>query len=203
MVDGSPKWSRRAPTVVLLQEQSSLGLCHVHLRDRIHARVRTTSLDHQLAAGASPESSVPIALHAARLCRPKERRSLAASLREVAAAARGSRRTRAPINRESIRLASGRARNAGRTARIQRANRRQRRRQSPHAARRRGRSALPSNHSGAPATRAGVGPGCLRRTRLTVRDERDPDYVSTSSRAARMARRRASTSVVLWSSVNT
>lgn len=105
MVDGSPKWSRRAPTVVLLQEQSSLGLCHVHLRDRIHARVRTTSLDHQLAEGASPESSVPIALHAARLCRPKERRSLAASLREVAAAARGSRRTRAPINRESIRLA--------------------------------------------------------------------------------------------------
>ena len=105
MVDSTSNRSRRAPTVVLLEERSALGLCHVHLRDRIHARVRTTSLDHQLAAGASPESSVPIALHAARLYRPKERRSLAASLREVAGAARGARRTRAPINRESVQLA--------------------------------------------------------------------------------------------------
>jgi hypothetical protein len=105
MVDSTPNPSRRAPTVVVLEEQNSLGLCHVHLRDRIHTLLRSASLDHQLAAGASPESSVPIALHAARLYRPKQRRRLAASLREVAAAARGSRRTRAPINRESIRLA--------------------------------------------------------------------------------------------------
>jgi hypothetical protein len=91
--------------VVLLEEQSGLGLCHVHLGDRIVARLRATNLDHQLASGTSPESSVPIALHAARLSRPKQSRRLAASLREVAAAARGARRTRAPINRESVRLA--------------------------------------------------------------------------------------------------
>lgn len=91
--------------MVLLQEQNALGLCHVHRRDRILARLRATSLDHQLAAGTSPESSVQIALHAARLCRPEHRRRLAASLRAVAAAARGTRRTRAPINRKSVRLA--------------------------------------------------------------------------------------------------
>jgi hypothetical protein len=105
MLSSTSNPSRRAPTVVLLEEQNSLGLCHVHLRDRIRALLRTARLDHQLAAGASPESSVPLALHAARLYRERQRRRLAASLREVAAAARGSRRTRAPINRESVRLA--------------------------------------------------------------------------------------------------
>jgi hypothetical protein len=105
MLDSTPNPSRRAPTVVLLEEQNSLGLRHVHLRDRIRTLLRTASLDRQLAAGASPESSVPLALHAARLYREQQRRHLAASLREVAAAARGARRTRAPINRESVRLA--------------------------------------------------------------------------------------------------
>jgi hypothetical protein len=105
MLDSTSDSSRRAPTVVLLEERNSLGLCHVHLRDRVRTLLRAASLDRQLAAGASPESTVPLALHAARLYREQQRRRLAASLREVAAAARGARRTRAPINRESVRLA--------------------------------------------------------------------------------------------------
>jgi hypothetical protein len=90
---------------VLLEEHSKLGLRPVHLRDRIRARLRTMALDEQLAAGTSPESNVLLALHAARLCQPNQRRRLAGGLRTVARAAQEARRTKAPINREGVRLA--------------------------------------------------------------------------------------------------
>ncbi len=97
--------TQRASAVVLIEEQCSLGLRRVRLRDRVRARLRTTSLDEQLAAGASPESDVFLAVHAARVYRQDQRRRLAADLRAVASAAQGSRRTKAPIDRQSIRLA--------------------------------------------------------------------------------------------------
>jgi hypothetical protein len=65
------------------------------------------SLDEQLGAGTSPESNVLLALHAARLSQPNQRRRLAAGLRAVALAAQRPRRTKAPINREGVRLVLG------------------------------------------------------------------------------------------------
>jgi hypothetical protein len=99
----SPHSSPRVPTVVLLEKESSLGLCRVRLSDRFLARLRTASLDRQLAGGTSPDSDVLLALHAARLYRPAQRRRLAAGIRALSSAASGSRRTRAPIDRQSIR----------------------------------------------------------------------------------------------------
>jgi hypothetical protein len=92
---------------VLLEEHSALGLRHVHRGDRIRARLRAMSLDEQLAAGSSPESNVLLALHAARLSQPNQRRRLAASLRAVALAAQRPRRTKAPIDREGVRFVLG------------------------------------------------------------------------------------------------
>jgi hypothetical protein len=107
MAAGSLTRTRRAPVVVLLEEHSALGLHQVHLRDRIRARLRTMSLDEQLAAGTSPESNVLLAVHAARLSQPNQRRRLADSLRAVAHTAEQPRRTKAPINRQGVRLVLG------------------------------------------------------------------------------------------------
>jgi hypothetical protein len=107
MTGASLTRTQRAPAVVLLEEHNALGLRPVHVRDRILARVRTMSLDEQLAAGTSPESHVLLALHATRLCQPDQRRRLADSLRAVALAAQQSRRTRVPIDREGVRLVLG------------------------------------------------------------------------------------------------
>jgi hypothetical protein len=104
-VNDSPNRSQKAPVVVLIDERNSLGLRHVRLRDRIKARIRATTLDEQLASGASPESNVLLALHAERLYRQDQRRRLAASLRAVASAAQGSRRMKAPIDRKGVQLA--------------------------------------------------------------------------------------------------
>jgi hypothetical protein len=104
-VNEGPNRSPKASVVVLIDGQNSLGLRHVRLRDRVKARLRTTTLDEQLAAGTSPESNILLALHAARLYRQDQRRHLAASLRAVASAAQGSRRTKAPIDRKGVRLA--------------------------------------------------------------------------------------------------
>src|ERR1700722_12052408 len=107
MTDESTSGTPRAPAVVLLEEDSALGLKRVHLRDRIRARLRTMRLDQELAAGSSPESNMLLALHAARLSQPSQRQRLAGNVRAVAAAAQRSRRTKAPIDREGIRLALG------------------------------------------------------------------------------------------------
>ena len=103
-------WSRltgseETPTAVLVENSRSLGLQQVRLRDRVGARMRTTRLDEQLADGVSPESNVVLALHAARLCREDQQHQLAVSLRRVAEAARGGRRTRVLIDRDGVRLA--------------------------------------------------------------------------------------------------
>ena len=80
--------------IVVLEHDAGLGLRRVRLRDRLLARLRAASLDAELAAGASPESSVVLALHAGHLCRPSQRRLLARSLTRVVAAADGPARSR-------------------------------------------------------------------------------------------------------------
>jgi hypothetical protein len=87
------------PKIVVLDLGAGLGLRRVRVRDRLVARIRRPALDRELAAGASPESSVALAVHARYLCRPEQRRLLARSLTEIGAASRApaARRLRAPI----------------------------------------------------------------------------------------------------------
>jgi hypothetical protein len=93
-----------APTIVVLEQGASLGLRRVRLWDRMQARLRTSALDEQLAAGASPESGVALALHAGHLCRPQQRHLLARSLTEIAAFCEGPTRPRlkAPVCRHAV-----------------------------------------------------------------------------------------------------
>jgi hypothetical protein len=85
--------------IVVLQEGAGLGLRRVRWWDRLVARVRSSALDHELAAGASPESTVPLAVHAGRLCDPAQRRLLARSLTRIVAASAAPVRSRlkAPV----------------------------------------------------------------------------------------------------------
>jgi hypothetical protein len=91
--------------IVLVQRKAQLGLARVRLHDRVVARLRAGSLDRALAAGASPESSVPLALHAGQLCGQGERRSLARSLTRIAELARspGSPRAQVPVSSPAVR----------------------------------------------------------------------------------------------------
>jgi hypothetical protein len=86
-------------TIVVLDLGAGLGLQRVRVRDRLVARIRRPALDRELAAGASPESSVALAVHARYLCRPEQRRLLARSLTEIGAAsgAPPARRLHAPL----------------------------------------------------------------------------------------------------------
>ncbi len=91
--------------IVVVEHDAGLGLRRVRLRDRLLTRLRASSLDDELAAGASPESSVTLALRAGQLCRPSHRRLLSHSLIRVVAAAEkpaGSLR-KAPVNRDAVR----------------------------------------------------------------------------------------------------
>ena len=93
--------------IVLVDEAAGLGLRRVRWKDRVVARVRTSALDRQLAAGSSPESSVPLALHAGRLCEPTARQVLARSLTRIVAAADDptARRLTAPVHRPAVQSA--------------------------------------------------------------------------------------------------
>ena len=62
---------------------------------RLGARLTAGRLDRALACGASPDSTVPLALRAQTLVRPAERRALAASLERIMAAS-SCRAARAP-----------------------------------------------------------------------------------------------------------
>jgi len=90
--------------IVVLEQGAGLGLRRVRLWDRMQARLRTSALDEQLAAGASPESSVALALHAGHLCRPQQRSLLARSLTEIAASCEepSRRRLKAPVCRHAV-----------------------------------------------------------------------------------------------------
>ena len=56
---------------------------HPTWRDRLGAHVIATRLDRELAAGASPDSTVPLALRAQTLVRPEERAGLARSIERI------------------------------------------------------------------------------------------------------------------------
>jgi len=73
--------------LVLLDEAGCPIARTAHPWDRIAVRLRAFSLDRDLAAGASPDSSVALALRAQMLVHPRYRRGLARSARRVLTAA--------------------------------------------------------------------------------------------------------------------
>ena len=93
--------------IVVLEDEAGLGLRWVRLRDRVLARVRASALDAELAAGASPESSVLLALRAGQLCRPAYRQLLSHGLTRVLATAEAPARSprQVPVNRPAVREA--------------------------------------------------------------------------------------------------
>ena len=90
--------------IVLLDRGAGLGLRRVGPWQRVRARLRATALDRMLAAGASPESYVALAIHAARVYRSPQRRQLARSLARIAEASQNpSSHLAAPYQRETVR----------------------------------------------------------------------------------------------------
>jgi hypothetical protein len=89
--------------VLLEREADGLSMQAVRLRDRLCARVRAPALDRQLADGAMPETSVALALHAARVYEPTQRRLLAHSLTRIAHASEAPpRRTGVQLSRAAV-----------------------------------------------------------------------------------------------------
>jgi hypothetical protein len=88
--------------MVLVEHDHDLGLQQVRWRDLVVERLRTGALDQELAAGESPESSVSLALHAARLYRPRHRSRLAHAVREVAGINGRRTRSKIPISRQAV-----------------------------------------------------------------------------------------------------
>jgi hypothetical protein len=91
--------------LVLLDEAGCPIARTAHPWDRIAARLHAFSLDRDLAAGASPDASVALALRAQMLVRPRYRRGLARSARRVLTAATQSplgSRLAVPVCRDRV-----------------------------------------------------------------------------------------------------
>ena len=90
--------------IVVLEQDEGLGLRRVRWWDRVVVRARASALDQKLATGASPESSMALAVHAGRLCNPAQRRVLARSLARIVAAseAPAGHRLAAPVCRPAV-----------------------------------------------------------------------------------------------------
>jgi hypothetical protein len=89
--------------MVLVEHDDDLELWPVHLGHRIAARLHARDLDRALAAGASPDSSVSLALHAVRLYRPGHRSELAHTVRRLAAIPARPARLKAPVSGRVVR----------------------------------------------------------------------------------------------------
>jgi len=92
--------------LVLLEEEGSPVACTVRPWDRLLIRLRAFRLDHDLAAGASPEASFALALRAQMLVRTRHRSDLAAAANRVLAMARQPSsfgRPRVPVCRDRVR----------------------------------------------------------------------------------------------------
>jgi hypothetical protein len=92
--------------LVLLEEAGSPVACVVRPWHRLWARLRAFRLDSDLAAGASPEASVALALRARMLVRTRYRRELAVGADRVLATALQpayARRLPVPVCRDRVR----------------------------------------------------------------------------------------------------
>lgn len=93
--------------IVILKEGAGLAVRQVGWFERLRARMGASRLDRQLAHGASPEGSVPLALRARALTQPSEAAQLADALERILAAADPSSpaHLRIPVNRPAVRAA--------------------------------------------------------------------------------------------------
>jgi hypothetical protein len=89
--------------LVLVERDDNLEFQPVRLRHRVGARLHAQGLDRALARGASPDGSVNLALHAARLYRPGHRSALAHTVRRLAAVAARPTRLAAPVSGSAVR----------------------------------------------------------------------------------------------------
>ncbi len=89
---------------VLLVEKAGIGIVERRpgLAVRLLARLRAAHLDRALAGGATPESSVGIAVHAERLVRPRNRRQVAATLERLLVGPRSPSACPVPADRRRI-----------------------------------------------------------------------------------------------------
>jgi hypothetical protein len=95
--------------IVVLEDGADLAVRRVGLFDRLKSRLRASGLDRELANGASPDSSVALALRARELAQPRQGRRLADALDRIVADADPSMavRPRVPIDRGAIRSTRG------------------------------------------------------------------------------------------------
>jgi hypothetical protein len=95
--------------IVLLEQGGGLRVRRVRAWDRLKAQLRAAALDRALAAGASPESSVALAVHAQHLHTGAQRSLLARSLRRVGVSsdAPSAQHPHAPFDRDAVRRARG------------------------------------------------------------------------------------------------
>jgi hypothetical protein len=92
--------------LVLLEEAGSPVACTAHPWDLLLARWHAFRLDSDLAAGVSPDASLPLALRARMLLRPRYRYELARSADRVLATAMhgaNSGPPRVPVCRDRVR----------------------------------------------------------------------------------------------------
>jgi hypothetical protein len=69
--------------LIIENESGAPTAVHVRLRDRVFARLHADALDRALAAGASPDANVAVALRARRLTSLRYRQALASGLDRV------------------------------------------------------------------------------------------------------------------------
>jgi hypothetical protein len=89
-----PPLGRMLAMIVLVENDGAFNGQRVHLRDRLRARVNGWSLDRDLARGASPESSLALALRARRIASPTTCRQLAKGVDRVRGIAEGQAQPR-------------------------------------------------------------------------------------------------------------
>ncbi|HXW79097.1 MAG TPA: hypothetical protein VEJ84_06335 [Acidimicrobiales bacterium] len=96
--------------IVLIEDPAGTHTQRVRLLDRLVARFLACRLDKRLAEGASPESTVALALHAAFVTRPSQLLPLARSLERLVSATETTLPNSGtvlsvPINRDALRRA--------------------------------------------------------------------------------------------------
>jgi hypothetical protein len=97
-------------TVLLLEREDVVVARRPRLRDHLAARLRSWSLDRELALGVPPEASTVLALRAQALVRPASRKQLAEDIDGIIRRARDGRmftRGEVPLRRRAVLRAAG------------------------------------------------------------------------------------------------
>ena len=171
--------TQRAPAVVVLEEHNALGLRPVHARPN-----PGSSADDEPGRATGGRNVTRIERPARSSCGTSlSTESATAPGRQPACnSARGSTVTADEGANQpgGCPACAGRARGGRHTTRHQRADRRQRHRTSTRAPRERRQPALSPIPSRSPATRAGVGPGCVRPIGVKRPPGPLPRFIETS-----------------------